>query len=181
MSTSPIARKFLVSLFALLALVFAPTAASAHAALVSSNPAANSSTSFMPKTIQLTFSENLMQIKDKEVNSISLSYMKHSDLGFGVALTDIKVDGATLSATIPAGQYEVGKYVITYSIVAQDGHKLSDSFQFSLSTFGSTLKNVSPKPTVVKENHGVIPLPIVGAIALVIALSGLFIYRSRKS
>jgi methionine-rich copper-binding protein CopC len=179
--TSLRARKLLVSLFALLALVVAPVAASAHAGLVSANPEANSSASFMPKTIRITFSENLMEIKGKDINSISLSFMKYSDMGVGIALSDIKVDGPTITATIPAGQYETGNYVVTYSIVAQDGHKSIDSYQFSLHSFGSTLKSASPKPEVVKESHGVIPLPIVGAIALVIALGGLFIYLSRKS
>jgi methionine-rich copper-binding protein CopC len=165
-------RKLLVSLFALIALVVAPVAASAHAGLVSANPEANKEITAMPQEIVLTFTEDLMVLGEADVNSISMNLLD----GAEVPLTDIKVNGATLSATVPEGNYESGTYEVFYTIVSADGHKLSDSYAFSLNA--PTLL-IAPAPA--KESHGVIPLPIVGAIAMVIALAGLFIYRSRKS
>ena len=165
-------RRLLVSLFALLALVVAPAAASAHAGLVSANPEANKEVTVMPQEITLTFTEDLMVLGEADVNSISMNLLD----GAEVPLADIKVNGATLSATIPEGNYESGTYEIFYKIVSADGHKLSDSYAFSLNA--PTLL-IAPAPA--KESHGVIPFPIVCAIALVITLAGLFIYRSRKS
>jgi methionine-rich copper-binding protein CopC len=172
MSTSRSARKLLVSLFALLALVVAPVAASAHAGLVSANPEANKEITVMPQEITLTFTEDLMVLGEADVNSISMNLLD----GAEVPLADIKVNGPTLSATVPEGNYESGTYEVFYKIVSADGHKLSDSYAFSLNA--PTLL-IAPAPA--EASHGVIPLPIVGAIALVIALAGLFIYRSRKS
>lgn len=170
--TSLRARKLLVSLFALLALVVTPVAASAHAGLVSANPEASKEITVMPQEITLTFTEDLIVLGEADVNSISVNLLD----GPEVPLTDIKVKGATLSATVAEGNYESGTYEVFYKIVSADGHKLSDSYAFSLN---APTPLIAPAPK--EESHGVIPLPIVGAIALVIALGGLFIYRSRKS
>ena len=156
----------------ILALLLVPVSASAHAGLVSANPEANKEITLMPQEITLTFTEDLMVLGEADVNSISMNLLD----GAEVPLADIKVNGPTLSATVPEGNYESGTYEIFYKIVSADGHKLSDSYAFSLNA--PTLL-IAPAPE--KESHGVIPLPIVGAIALVIALAGLFIYRSRKS
>jgi methionine-rich copper-binding protein CopC len=165
-------NSLLVSLFTFFALVVAPATASAHAGLVSANPVANKEITVMPEEITLTFTEDLMVLGEADVNTISMNLLD----GAEVPLTDVTVAGATLSAKVPAGEYESGTYEVFYKIVSADGHKLSDSYAFSLNA--PTLL-ISPAPA--KQSHGVIPLPIVGAIALVIALAGLFIYRSRKS
>ena len=176
-------RKLLVITFALTALFINPTSAIAHANVVSSIPTAGGSTSFMPDRIQITFTENLLQLEGKKVNSISLSYMKHSDLGLAVPLTDVKVEGTTLSAAVSAGQYETGNYNVSYSIVSADGHKLDGSFLFTLKSFGSTLQSAAPSATPVssdEDGDGVLPLPIVGAIAIVVILGGFFALRARN-
>ena len=116
----------------------------AHAGLVSSNPAANSQVSQMPREISLTFTEDLMVLGDKEVNTIGLNLMD----GPEVPLTDVKVAGAVLTATIPAGDYEAGTYEIFYKIVSADGHKLSDSYSFSLNA-----PLIAPAPAVDHEEH----------------------------
>ncbi|CAN2177929.1 CopC domain containing protein [Candidatus Nanopelagicaceae bacterium] len=144
----------------------------AHAGLVSANPAANSEVNVMPTEIALTFSEDLLTIGGKEVNSISLNLMD----GPEVMLTDVKVDGAVLSATVPTGEYESGIYEVFYKIVSADGHKLIDSYSFSLN--GPTLYT-APNP-VAEKGDGVLPLPIVGAIVIVVILGGFFALRARN-
>ena len=158
--------------FALLATaIITPTSAFAHAGLVSSTPAANSDVKVMPNEISLTFTEDLLVLGDKDVNSISLNLMD----GPEVTLTDIKVDGAVLSATVPVGEYESGRYEVFYKIVSADGHKLSDSYSFSLN---APTPLIAPTPT--DEGDGVLPLPIVGAIAIVVMLGGFFALRARN-
>jgi methionine-rich copper-binding protein CopC len=139
-------RKTLLALFfALLATaIITPTAAYAHAGLVSANPAANSKVNVMPREISLTFTEDLMVLGDKEVNTLGLNLMD----GPEVPLTDVKVAGAVLTATIPAGDYEAGTYEIFYKIVSADGHKLSDSYSFSLNA-----PLIAPAPAVDHKEH----------------------------
>ncbi len=144
----------------------------AHAGLVSSTPAANSEVKVMPSEITLTFTEELLVLGDKDVNSISLNLMD----GQEIPLTDIKVDGAVLSATVPAGMYETGTYEVFYKIVSADGHKLSDSYSFALNSISRSLT----APPANKNGDGVLPLPIVGAIAIVVILGGFFALRARN-
>ena len=154
------------------AILLVPVNANAHAGLVTSNPAANTEVTVMPTEIALTFTEDLMVIGEKNVNTISLNLMD----GAAVPLTDIKVDGAILSATVPAGEYDSGVYEIFYSIVSADGHKLSDSYSFSLN---APTPLIAPAPAD-EDGDGVLPLPIVGAIVLVVILGGFFALRARN-
>jgi hypothetical protein len=154
------------------AILLVPVNANAHAGVVTSNPAQNSEVTEMPAEISLTFTEDLLVLGDKSVNSLSLNLMD----GAEVALTDIKVDGAVLSAKVSPGEYEAGTYEIFYKIVSADGHKLSDSFSFSLN---APTPLIAPTPQ--KDNHGTLPLPIVGAIALVIVIGGIYAFRARNN
>lgn len=158
--------------FLVAAILLVPVSANAHAGLVSSNPAVNSEVKVMPGELSLKFTEDLMVLGENEVNSISLNLMD----GPEVSLTDIKVDGAVLSATVPAGMYESGTYEVFYKIVSADGHKLSDSYSFALN---SIARGVTSTPAD-DDGDGVLPLPIVGAIALVTILGGYFALRARN-
>ena len=164
-------KRTIISLMSL-ALLLVPVNANAHAGLVSANPAANTEVTVMPTEIALKFTEDLMVIGEKNVNSISLNLLD----GAEVALTDIKVDGAVLSATVPAGEYDSGVYEIFYSIVSADGHTLSDSYSFSLN---APTPLIAPAPAA-EDGDGVLPLPIVGALALVTILGGFFALRARN-
>jgi methionine-rich copper-binding protein CopC len=159
-------------LFLVAAILLVPVSANAHAGLVSANPVANKEITAMPDRISLTFTEDLMVLGENDVNSISLNLMD----GPEVTLTDVKVEGAVLSATIPAGGYESGTYEVFYKIVSADGHKLSDSYAFSLNA--PTLLT-APAPTD-EDGDGVLPLPIVGAIVIVVILGGFFALRARN-
>jgi methionine-rich copper-binding protein CopC len=159
-------------LFLVAAILLVPVSANAHAGLVSADPAPNSEVLVMPDEISLTFTEDLMVLGENEVNSISLNLMD----GPEVSLTDIKVDGAVLSAAVPAGMYESGTYEVFYKIVSADGHKLSDSYSFALN---SIARGVTSAPAD-EDGDGVLPLPIVGAIALVTILGGYFALRARN-
>jgi methionine-rich copper-binding protein CopC len=168
-------RATAIALCAFLAIAISQPAAFAHAGLVSANPEANKEITVMPDHISLTFTEDLMVIGEKNVNTLSLTYKQSADAAVTINLTDVQVEGATLSAAVPADDYQSGTYEISYSIVSADGHKVSDSYRFSLNA--PTLL-IAPVPAK-DAGHGVLPLPIVGAIALVIALGGLFAFRAR--
>jgi methionine-rich copper-binding protein CopC len=162
-------------LLGILALLIVPVNALAHAGLVSANPEANKEITAMPVQISLTFTEDLMVLDGKNRNSITLSFRPSSDVGQVIELTDLKVEGTTISATIPDRNYESGTYEVAYSIVSADGHKVDDSYRFSLNA-----PTLLAEPTPSPSDNGVIPMPIVAALALLILLGGFFFYRSRQ-
>ena len=165
-------RKFaLLALFLFIGNLLLPNSAQAHAGVVSTFPSQDEVATVMPAEIKVVFSEELMTITDKEINTISLT---HFD-GPPVEITDVKVTGTTLSATVPSGDYEPGVYEVNYRIVSADGHQVSDSFTFSLNAPVTT-----SAPSVAEEGDGVLPLPIVGAIAIVVILGGYLALRARN-
>ena len=149
-------------------------AAQAHAGLVSTNPQVASEITVMPEQVTLTFTEELLTLGGKDVNTLSLK----DPNGTEIALTDIAVSGAVLSASIPTADYPSGSYEVQYKIVSADGHKLESHYTFSLNA--PTLLGepaATPAPAASSESK-VLPLPIVGAIVVVILLGGLFAFRS---
>lgn len=158
-------------IFGILALMFVPVSANAHAGVVATLPAQDQVLASMPTEISIKFSENLLTITDQEVNTISLT---HFD-GPPVDISGVTVTGSTLSAVVPEGEYESGVYEVSYTIVSADGHKVTDSFTFSLNAPVTT--SLSNPPA---RGDGVLPLPIVFAIAVVVALGGFFALRARR-
>lgn len=165
-------KRLSILFFALLSTaIINPTAAFGHAGVVSTSPAQDEVVAVMPAEIKVVFSEELMTITDKEINTISLI---HFD-GPPVEINDVRVSGATLSANVPSGDYESGIYKVRYRIVSADGHKVSDSFTFSLNAPVTTAAL-----NVEADGDGVLPLPIVGAIAIVVILGGYLALRARN-
>ena len=178
--TSLRAGKLLTSLLALFALVLLPSVASAHAGLVSANPAADVEITLLPSQLELTFTDQLMSIDGKAVNTLTLT----DPTGVAIALTDIAASGSTLSATIPTADYTSGTYTVGYTIVSADGHKLNESYTFTLNA--PTLMAL-PQGGEDEEGEegelfeeGALPVAIAGAIAIVIAVGGFYIYRSQN-
>lgn len=158
------------------ALLLVPVAANAHAGVISVAPAADGILTEMPSEIRLTFTEELLTIDGSDVNTVMLNSFD----GPKVELTDIKVIGNILSATIPAADYAPGTYEITYRIVSADGHKLSDSYIFSLN---APVRNQDPSAVERGGSDGLslkLGLPIFGAILILLIVAGFLLLRSRN-
>jgi methionine-rich copper-binding protein CopC len=164
-------RKSLTALFALVTLLLSPAAAFAHAGVVATAPVQDQVLMSMAREISIQFSEDLLTIENQDVNTISLTELD----GPAIELENITVDGAFLKAEIPIGDYAPGTYEVNYRIVSADGHKVSDSFTFSLNA-----PAVTATAAPVDEGDGVIPLPIVAAIAIIVLAGGFLLFRSRK-
>jgi len=99
-------------------------AANAHTSLVSSNPKSNEMLMESPKSISITFNEDLIKISGKNVSKISLS----NTIG-NVKLGAITINKGTITAkllkTLP-----VSKYKVTYRVISADGHPVSGSYNF---------------------------------------------------
>ena len=114
-------RIFMVTFSLLLATT---PAANAHTSLVSSNPKSNAMLMESPKSISITFNEDLIKISGKNVSKISLS----NTIG-NVKLGAITINKGTITAkllkTLP-----VSKYKVTYRVISADGHPVSGSYNF---------------------------------------------------
>ena len=160
-----------ISVIALVGLILLPASASAHAGVITTVPSQDQVLTAMPQEISMTFSEDLLTIDGKEVNTISLN---HFD-GPPVEIGEVRVQGATISASIPESEYESGVYEVTYSIVSADGHKVTDSYTFSLNA-----PTLYVAPAAKEPSRGVIPAPIVGAIIVVVVIGGFYLFLRRK-
>jgi hypothetical protein len=160
-----------ISVISLMSFILFPSAASAHAGIVSTTPSQDQVLTAMPQELSITFTEDLLTIDGKAVNTISLT---HFD-GPPVEIGEVSVQGARISAAIPESEYESGVYEVTYSIVSADGHKVTDSYTFSLNA-----PTLYVAPAAKEPSKGVIPTPIVGAIIVVIVIGGIYLIARRK-
>jgi methionine-rich copper-binding protein CopC len=179
-------RKLLSFLLFALLLIFCATtffpAAVAHSGVVSSNPAAGEVLTELPRKISVTFSEDLLVIEGKAVNTLTLTAQDATQ----VPLTEIRVEGNLLRASVPAGDFPAGLYEMNYRVISADGHEVSDEITFSLATaisldnsMASPATSASPEVVKSESQPFALPLPIVLAIALLI-VAGCFYLLARR-
>lgn len=164
----------LLKILGIMAIFLSPVSASAHAGVVSTSPTQDQILTEMPEEIRIEFSEELLTITDREVNTISLTAFD----GPPVEISTLKVDGATLSAMVDPGQYAPGTYEVSYRVISADGHEVSDSFTFSLNAAPQVIRGDSAGRD--SEEDGVIPPPILISIVIATIVAGFFALRSRK-
>jgi methionine-rich copper-binding protein CopC len=167
-------KKFAVLLAALL---MVPVYANAHAGVVATTPSQDQVVTTMPTEISVTFSEELLEISDKEVNTLTVA----DPDGALIENLNPRVEGPTLIATLPAadnesGEYPSGLYTVNYRVVSADGHEVTDSYTFSLNA-PMLLATESPAN---QGGDGVIPLPILISILTLLVAGGILLIRLRK-
>lgn len=118
-------HRILILTAALCAAVFVLTlsiaVASAHAQLVSSEPADGTVLSVAPKRLTLTFSEPARPL---------VARLVHPD-GRTVLLGEIGEKGAVVTLTLPSG-LEDGTYVLSWRVASSDGHPIGGGQVFSV-------------------------------------------------
>jgi hypothetical protein len=173
-------------LFALLSIfcttTFSP-AAVAHSGVVASNPTEGQVLTELPNEVSVTFSEELLVIEGKAVNTLTLTAQGATQ----VPLTDISVEGNLLRASVPAGDYSAGIYKLSFRVISADGHEVSDEITFSLATaispdnsMASPATSASPEVVKTESQPFALPLPIVLAIALLIVAGGFYLLARRR-
>lgn len=98
--------------------------ASAHTALVSSNPAKDANVTKPPAAIVLTFSEN--------INPAFATVVVNSSDGRDWVSGSPQVDGPRLTAAVAPDRPETGVYTVGYRVVSTDGHPVTGSYTFTL-------------------------------------------------
>ena len=104
--------------------LFAATQASAHASLVKSNPAANATVA-APKSITLTFDEELTPA----FSGFSVAMGDSMKMAFK---TTVSKDHKTITG-VPSGKLMAGAYKISWrATAADDGHKSMGTLAFTV-------------------------------------------------
>jgi copper resistance protein C len=128
-----IRRLTAVFVLASLALVTIVTPASAHAELISSNPAKDASVNSPPQQLQLTFNEAVSP------ESITVTGPQGAQWTVG----QLKVEGPVVTApVIPVGPE--GQYTINYRVLSDDGDPVTGTVSFRMTTAVITAVRTAP-------------------------------------
>ena len=101
------------------------SAAFAHAVVRHSSPAQGAALAASPKEVTITFNEKV----EKLFTSATLKDAAGAKVGSAKAKIDA-ADPATLRLAVPA--LKPGKYVISWTAVGHDGHRLTGNIRFSV-------------------------------------------------
>lgn len=126
-----------VVLLALAAIMVGTTPARAHDEVISRTPAAGSTVDAAPQQVVLEFNEAPMSVGA----TIRVIDAQGQDWGDGDPVFDGSLVSQPLRDGMPAGNYQV-----RWRIVSQDGHPISESFDFSVGASASA--SAMPSPTV---------------------------------
>jgi hypothetical protein len=138
-------RKY--SLFlATVVIAFSPTAAFGHTSVVTTTPLYKTTLSEMPTPVSMTFTDNLMEIGERKVNTISITAPDSSE----VKISSTSIEKSVITAELPSATYEDGTYLVSYRVVSADGHPVSGSYELYLNAPSAPIKNSSP----VEQEHG---------------------------
>ena len=167
--------KFLVAT-GLMVLSLAALPASAHTALVSADPAVNSTIDILPSTIALTFAEELISIGDS--NSISASDESGRELTSGKP----EISGAVLSIKLDVSEV-TGVIKVIYRAVAADGHVITGDYEFTISpaVISETATRTSEESVPLTRSENKISIYLMISATLVVGggLSLFFMWKRR--
>ena len=125
-------RTFHTKFVAVLAILFFAVipSAQAHSSLISSEPSEGQSLNVIPQTLTLAFNEDLIEIENQVVNSLTLV---NKSSGESTPLV-VTTSGPSLMGEIPEGTYSEGGYQLKYRVVSADGHPITGTISFSTTT-----------------------------------------------
>ena len=124
--TMKIAMK-ITPLILILSIAGTPTV-HAHSYLVSSSPKNGSTVSALPTQVALTFNENLLVVKGKKPNAISITHRTGVPIRQGV----VSVTKNVLTVPIASSQKIHGSITVSYRVVSADGHPVNGNFSFTV-------------------------------------------------
>ncbi|MDO3411766.1 copper resistance protein CopC [Saccharibacillus sp. CPCC 101409] len=108
-----------------------PGTASAHATLVSSNPADQASAAEMPQTIELTYNEPIQG----EFLSIEVTNTSGDKMPVGEAA--VSPDDSHVVQAPTEGEFPDGVYTLNWRVVSADGHPIRGTLRFGIGAEGA--------------------------------------------
>lgn len=123
-------RVFLLLMAVVLTIHSSPSAF-AHSKITSFSPRQNSVLAELPKTVVMKFSETPLTFKKKKkINLISVANPRKEIISIG----ETKVVGKSLIVALSDQEAVPGKYLVTYRMASPDGHVVSGSYRFTLTS-----------------------------------------------
>ena len=176
-------KRTLVVFFLMIGMNYFLTGASAHTALQSSTPQAGSVIAEFPELIELRFNEPLLTLGQERSNYFELSSLS----GVSYRLGPMVVDGARISASVEESDFRAGEHLISYRIVASDGHVLRGEVRFVYSPEEEIATGSTPSVTSDSQDEtrsddtrlSVLVLSIL--IALTFTMAVLILLRSGEA
>src|SRR5882757_8075583 len=152
--------RFIAGLAALLSVLCFASGASAHASLVSMEPADGSVLAQAPKTVQLRFNE---AVAPAVIRLIDAEGRVRDD-------ASVRADGDTIVITLP-DHLPRGTQLISYRVISDDGHPVGGSLVFSIGAVTGTTET----PTNAGSVNGLIWLARIGVyLGLFAGIGGAF-------
>jgi copper transport protein len=152
--------RLIAGLVALLSVLCFATGASAHASLVSMEPADGSILVQAPKTVQLRFNE---AVTPAVIRLIDAEGRVRDD-------ASVRADGDTIVITLP-DHLPRGTQLISYRVISADGHPVGASLVFSIGAASGTTES----PTNAGSVNGLIWLARIGVyLGLFAGVGGAF-------
>jgi copper transport protein len=145
-------RATVVAAIAAAMLVVLTAPASAHAELVSSDPANGAHLDAAPARITMRFTES--------VNLITGGMRLLDSLGSGVKTAEPKVEGPTVTWPLPKDLAD-GEYTASWRVVSSDGHPIAGAFSFGVGTAPPTAATVPAATTPPAADTA--PWPVLAA------------------
>ena len=141
--------------------------ADAHASLVSTDPADGSQVATAPRTVELTFSEDL---------DTGFVAVKAPD-GSTVETSEPRLSGTRMSADL-AESHQSGLYTVAYRVVSVDGHPVTGQFTFTATSgHEATPQKAASEESFFDRNRT--PL-IVGIVLAMVAIALMLAPLSRR-
>lgn len=144
--------------------------AAAHAVLVSTDPGKDAELSAGPPRVSATFNERL------QTTFTAMTVVGPDQHLWSTGATEVQ--GAVVSVGLrPLGP--AGTYTVNYRVTSADGHVVSGSWQFHLTTAG-TGEPGPPLATATDTGGGSMPVwPFVAGAAIIVA-AGLWVARPKS-
>jgi len=123
-------KKVLALLAVAVLTIHASPSAQAHSKITSFSPSPNAVVTELPSKVTIKFSEAPLTFKKKKVNLISVTNPEKILVSSG----QTKVVGKALVIALSDQEAVPGKYRVTYRMASPDGHVVSGSYRFTLSS-----------------------------------------------
>ena len=102
-------------------------AAQGHSSLVSSTPRNGAVVKTFPKTLSLTFNEEILQLAGKEPSRVQLIAPNRMKIPLG----KVSIAKEVLTVAMSKAAVKAGKYRLTYRVVSNDGHVINGEISFT--------------------------------------------------
>ena len=125
-----IMKKIFLPLMAVVLTIHSSPSALAHSQTTTFSPSKNEVVTVLPKKVTIEFTEQPLTFKKKKINRISVQNPKKKVISVGRT----KVVGNTLAVNLLFNDPIAGKYLVIYRMASQDGHVVSGSYRFTLTS-----------------------------------------------